>query len=61
MSSLFKKWLKAVDNAFEKTAMGCSMHGVNWYLRIKSPWLKSLFAIIGTIALVVLTIKMLDV
>lgn len=60
MSSLFKKWLKSVDKTFERTATDCSMHGVNWYLRIKSPWLKSLFAIASTIALVAMSILMLE-
>ena len=60
MSSLFKKWLKAVDKTLERTAMDCSMHGLNWYLRIKSPWLKSLFATASTIASVVILILMFE-
>ena len=60
MSSLFRKWLKVADNTVQRTATGCSMHGLNWYLRIKSPWLKSLFAIASMIALVAISIKMLE-
>ena len=44
--SLFKRWIMAFDRGQERVAIYCSMHGIVWYSRIKSSWMKVVFSIL---------------
>ena len=44
--SMFKRWIMAIDRGYEKMSMYCSMHGIVWYSRIKSSWMKVVFIIL---------------
>ena len=51
----FKTLWKLMDRNLEFMANNCSMHGINWYAKIKSPWLKVLSFIALSIAVVVVS------
>ena len=40
--TLFNTLWKLIDRRMKTLANNCSMHGMNWYAKIKSPWLKAL-------------------